>query len=198
MVVYVSAFFDEVVGRRQPNTGAPTMPLTSLRAYAKHRGVSLAAVQTAIDAGRLRESVTRDEHGTRKIANVELADCEWRANTMPRVGQPDTREPVDRRVPLDREAWPAWAPGWVRELNSTPADVLGCQMRDHALAIALARLHLEAAPDPAASVGALLDRLRPLLADAPPVPNFAPMDVYAALTLDEALDELLGPDENEP
>lgn len=173
------------------------MHLTSLRAYAKHRGVSLAAVQTAIDAGRLRESVTRDEHGTRKIADVELADREWRANTMPRVGHPDTREPVER-VRLDREAWPDWAPGWVRELNSTLAEVLGCQMRDHALAIALARLHLEAAPDPAASVGALLDRLRPLLADAPPVPSFAPIDVYAALTLDEALDELLGPDENEP
>jgi phage terminase Nu1 subunit (DNA packaging protein) len=49
----------------------------SLRAYARHRGVSLAAVQAAIRAGRLRASLTPDG----KIADAELADAEWEATT---------------------------------------------------------------------------------------------------------------------
>jgi hypothetical protein len=195
MRVSVAAPFDYVSTNFRPchqssSTTETTMP-TSLRAYARHRGVSLAAVQGAIDAGRLRESVIRDEHGTRKIGDVELADREWQANTLPRVGQPDTRPPA-RYQPM----WPDWAPEWVRELGSTPEDVLGYQMRADAVAVALARLHLEATPDPEAAIGPLLDRLRPLLANAPPVPGFAPADTCAALTLDAALDELLGHDDD--
>jgi phage terminase Nu1 subunit (DNA packaging protein) len=57
------------------------MALMSLRAYARHRGCSLNAVQTAIRAGRLQESVTRNDRGQPKIANPELADREWEATT---------------------------------------------------------------------------------------------------------------------
>jgi hypothetical protein len=185
---YVSTNFRPC--HQSSSTTETTMP-TSLRAYARHRGVSLAAVQGAIDAGRLRESVIRDEHGTRKIGDVALADREWQANTLPRAGQPDTRPPAPYE-PM----WPDWAPEWVHALAMTPADVLGHAMRDHALAVALARLHLEQAPDPETAAAALLERLRPLLADAPAVPGFAPVEMCASLTLDEAVDQLHGLDDD--
>jgi hypothetical protein len=56
----------------------------SLRTYAKRRGVSLAAVQRAIESGRLERSVVVVE-GEPKIADPELADGEWAANTRPRA-----------------------------------------------------------------------------------------------------------------
>lgn len=46
----------------------------SLRAYARHRGVALSAVQKAIEYGRITKQVSG------KI-NVRLADAEWSANT---------------------------------------------------------------------------------------------------------------------
>lgn len=52
----------------------------SLRAYAKRRGVSVEAVSRAITRGRLLNSVTRIA-GVPKIADPELADQEWDANT---------------------------------------------------------------------------------------------------------------------
>lgn len=164
--------------------------LTSLRAYARHRGVTLHAVQAAIDSGRLCESVTRDAHGVRKIADVELADREWAANTLARADMPDTRPTTAAQT------WPDWAPRWVHELEMTPADVLGHAMHADAVAVAFARLHLEAAADPEAAIPALLVRLRPLLAEAPPVPGFAPIDMCASLTLDAALEQIHGPDDD--
>jgi phage terminase Nu1 subunit (DNA packaging protein) len=65
-------------------TKKPKSKPLSLRAYAKHRGVSAEAVSKAITEGRLRESVTRVK-GAPKIADAELADREWDANTRPRV-----------------------------------------------------------------------------------------------------------------
>ncbi len=59
----------------------------SLRAYARLRGVSPEAVSKAITDGRLRESVTR-VRGAPKIADPELADREWAANTQPRGDDP--------------------------------------------------------------------------------------------------------------
>ncbi len=53
----------------------------SCRAYAKRRGVSAMAVSEAIKNGRLVKSVTRDENGLPKIADPDLADAEWEANT---------------------------------------------------------------------------------------------------------------------
>lgn len=52
------------------------MPLLSLRGYAKHRGVSLAAVQKAIKAGR----VTTTADG--QIDSVQ-ADATWETRTRP-------------------------------------------------------------------------------------------------------------------
>ena len=49
---------------------------SSLRAYARHRGVSLAAVQHAIKAKR----ITRRSDG---LIDVEEADQEWDRNTAP-------------------------------------------------------------------------------------------------------------------
>lgn len=52
----------------------------SLRSYARHRGVSLTAVQKAIDDGRLSVSVTT-VNGVRKITDPQQADKEWEQNT---------------------------------------------------------------------------------------------------------------------
>lgn len=62
---------------------------TSLRAYARHRGVSVEAVSKAIMSGRLKESVVVIG-GKPKVASVEIADREWDANTRPRVDRPVT------------------------------------------------------------------------------------------------------------
>lgn len=56
----------------------------SLRAYAKRRGVSAESVSKAIAAGRLKDSVVR-VGGAPKIADPDLADREWEANTRQRV-----------------------------------------------------------------------------------------------------------------
>jgi len=48
----------------------------SVRAYARHRGVSQAAVQKAIRKGRLSESIG-EKGGHPVIVDVELADREW-------------------------------------------------------------------------------------------------------------------------
>lgn len=56
------------------------MSLLSLRAYAKHRKVSLKAVQKAIETGRIR--TVKDDNGRAKI-NPEDADRRWAALTDP-------------------------------------------------------------------------------------------------------------------
>jgi len=52
------------------------MPLLSLRAYAKHRGVSHAAVQKAIRSGRIATNADG-------LIDSERADAEWNAKTRP-------------------------------------------------------------------------------------------------------------------
>ena len=52
----------------------------SLRAYAKHRGVTHTAVRKAIAAGRLVESVVEVD-GQPAISSAVLADEEWDRNT---------------------------------------------------------------------------------------------------------------------
>lgn len=54
------------------------MPLMSMRAYARLRGVSVEAVSKAAKMGRI--STVLDERGKRKI-DPELADREWVRNT---------------------------------------------------------------------------------------------------------------------
>jgi pyruvate/2-oxoglutarate dehydrogenase complex dihydrolipoamide acyltransferase (E2) component len=69
------------------------MPLLSLRAYARHRGVSLAAVQKAIRSGR----ITPNADGR---IDSERADAEWEAKTRPgqrrtQSAPPAVREPIE-------------------------------------------------------------------------------------------------------
>lgn len=84
-----------------------TEPIT-LTAYAERRGVSVKAVSKAIAAGRLVASVTRDARGAPKIADPDLADREWTANTRPSVADqapsraapaPPVTSPIRRDVP---------------------------------------------------------------------------------------------------
>jgi hypothetical protein len=54
----------------------------TLRAYAKHRGVSAMAVSRAVKSGRLRKCVLRDAHGRPEgVSSAELADREWEEAT---------------------------------------------------------------------------------------------------------------------
>lgn len=65
----------------------------SLRAYAKRRGVVVESVSQAVKEERLRESVVR-VRGEPKIADPELADREWEANTRPRVDRAAAASPL--------------------------------------------------------------------------------------------------------
>ena len=53
----------------------------SVRAYAKHRGVSHTAVQQAIASKRLTKSVRLNTRGNPEIISAARADAEWDANT---------------------------------------------------------------------------------------------------------------------
>ncbi len=67
--------------RNTLDTGARYAPLAlGLRAYARRRGVTHAAVQKAIVSHRLRRSVTR--RGRRVWIDPDLADEEWERNTL--------------------------------------------------------------------------------------------------------------------
>jgi len=79
----------------------------SLSAYAKRRGVSHVAVSKAIAAGRLTASVVRDARGAPKIADLELADREWAANTRPRIDHPAADVTGEQPVQASRSARPA-------------------------------------------------------------------------------------------
>lgn len=68
------------LGIARETTVAPLGVPISLRAYGKRRGVSGEAVSRAIKSGRLARSVTYVGN-TPKIADQELADQEWEANT---------------------------------------------------------------------------------------------------------------------
>lgn len=69
------------------------MAYMSLRQYAKHRGCSLAAVQKAIETGRIR--VAKEErHGQKvfKFINTIDADVDWQNNTDPLQQRTATRK----------------------------------------------------------------------------------------------------------
>lgn len=59
----------------------------SLSAYARRRGVSVEAVSKAVARGRLRGAIVMVD-GKPKIADPEVADTEWQANTRPRIDRP--------------------------------------------------------------------------------------------------------------
>lgn len=58
--------------------------ITTLAEYARHRGVSRAAVTKAVQEGRLRRCVI-EHRGKPAISDPDLADEEWKANTTPSV-----------------------------------------------------------------------------------------------------------------
>jgi hypothetical protein len=67
------------------------MAAVSLRAYAKHRGVTLKAVQKAIESGRIHPNADG------KI-DTDRADAEWARNTGPKVRRTTAASaPIDPR-----------------------------------------------------------------------------------------------------
>jgi len=74
------------------------MEPVSLRAYARHRGVSLRAVQKAIQAGRIEKSTTG------KI-DIQIADTQWDTRTAPRPRVAEQSGP--RQGPQKQKAVPA-------------------------------------------------------------------------------------------
>lgn len=104
--------------------GDTSQPFISLRAYAKHRGVSAMSVSTAIKVGRLKECVTHDTFGQPKIRDVELADREWAANT-----NADNVPIHARHVMADGpSAWDAAVPPPEHE-DGEPFDLNGANAR---------------------------------------------------------------------
>ena len=63
------------------------MPVLSLRAYAKHRGVSLSAVQKAIRSGRIATNPAG-------MIDSDRADAEWNAKTRPGQRRAQKETPV--------------------------------------------------------------------------------------------------------
>lgn len=82
-----------------------TEPMT-LTAYAQRRGVSTKAVSKAVAAGRLAASVIRDKHGSPKIADPDLADREWTANTRASVDRPLVEPPTSPPRDVAKEPVP--------------------------------------------------------------------------------------------
>ncbi len=81
------------------NTESASSGPMSLRAYARHRGVSLRAVQKALASGRI--SARSDGR-----LDAELADTNWARNTAPRPLPSST--PVNKRA--NKPATPAASP----------------------------------------------------------------------------------------
>ena len=57
------------------------MALMSMRAYAKHRGIDVAAVSRAVKNGKI--STVTSEDGKTRFINSEVADREWITNSDP-------------------------------------------------------------------------------------------------------------------
>jgi phage terminase Nu1 subunit (DNA packaging protein) len=74
-----------------------------LRTFSRHLGVSLAAVQRAIDDGRLVKSLTADKKGARKLTGIAEAEAEWNANTRPAPSSPDGGAYADLRRQIAEE-----------------------------------------------------------------------------------------------
>ena len=88
----------------------------SLREFSRRRGVALAAVQKAIDSGRVT-AVLRDANGRLKGIEVNQATAQWDAKTYPvqaaRTGQVlgVPASPVAPELPLAAPHAPAAPPG---------------------------------------------------------------------------------------
>jgi len=93
----------------------------SIRAYARHRGVSHVAVKKAIDTGR----ITALPDGT---IDPDAADAQWAQNTLqPRraVAQEQASSPKPRRAPATSDATP---PRDAPEPGTTPLSAGGTSL----------------------------------------------------------------------
>jgi hypothetical protein len=71
--------------------------LVSLRAYAERRGVSLAAVRSAVTSGRIARAMRRNEAGKILGIDPEQADALWKQHTDPAQAERKTapKSPAD-------------------------------------------------------------------------------------------------------
>lgn len=90
------------------------MNLVSQADFARAIGVDKHSVSAAIKAGRLVKSVTRDEFGTPKINDIEVAKREWLANTDTSM----VRKPQNIDAALARSAG-----RWVDVTAPVPGEV---------------------------------------------------------------------------
>lgn len=116
----------------------PVTPVTgtvSLRAYARHRGVSATAVHRAVKSGRLTKSVTITAAGRPSINSIELADREWAASTDL------TKAPTAVIVRAEQQQPPATPPPAEGAVEDEPGEELpeGDPNRTPTLSDALAR-----------------------------------------------------------
>lgn len=112
----------------------------SQRAYARHRGCALNAVQEAIAARRLSKSLVKVGK-TWKIRDVEAADAEWTANTK------------SDRIPLTGPA-----------ASEAPPDYSESRARREAAEAGLAELELEEAMGKVVKAGDVASRLEQVFA----------------------------------
>lgn len=115
-----------------PKKSAPKKPVgLSQRAYAKHRGCALRAVQVAIETGRLTKSVKRGP-GNEYFIDPKRADIEWAASTY------------SDRVPLTGPTAPAAVAPIPEGAAAADAMSLGeARARLEAAKAALAEMDLE-------------------------------------------------------
>ncbi len=162
----------------------PGAPL-SLRAYAAHRtrqglrGGSLAAVQRAIDSGRLRASVVDG-----RIADPELADREWAANTdETRRPTADSRQLAgdDESPEPDKDSFAYWKTQKMR--------------LDYERASGLCVNAAEMQADIADTFSTVRTRLLGIVTKVKQTHPDLPLTVYAAIdgAVREALEELAAP-----
>lgn len=135
------------------------MPLVSIRAYARHRGISLAAVQKAIRSRRIKLVDGR--------IDVDRADREWARNTRPQ------REPFGYSAPQPQRFNPiaALRDGHLARLAKIEAEermrrLVNRNEVEAAMLRLVGRLALPLAQenDPASIKAILADEIRALLA----------------------------------
>lgn len=91
--------------KAKPRAKVTTPEPVSQRAYARHRKISQASVQTAIAAGRLSASLV-EVKGVKKISSLEAADAEWADKTGPTPEQRKDDTAAERLKPDEEVNFP--------------------------------------------------------------------------------------------
>lgn len=100
----------------------------SLAEYARHRGVSRAAVTQAVAQGRIQTSL--DDNG-KKVIDVQAADQAWQANTRhdKRVNGLGKRPPPEAQTSVEPEK-PDASPSTEKESAKLPSIVSSRQLHE--------------------------------------------------------------------